>query len=58
MIKYLGDKIRKVSFELSVRGEIATILKPVNFDSSKLNRGERAKLNRLVTLLDLSKNLM
>lgn len=58
MIKHLGDKIRKASFELSVRGEIAIILKRVNFDSSKLNRSERAELNKLVTLLDLSKNLM
>lgn len=56
MIKYLGYKIRKASFELSVRGEIAIILKRVNFDSSKLNRSERAELNKLVTLLDLSKN--
>lgn len=57
MIKCLGNKIKKFNFQLSVRGEIALIMKEVNFDSSKLNRYEKDKLNKLITLLDLSKNL-
>ena len=57
MIKYLESKIRKINFQLSVRGEIVSIMKNVNFNSNELNIIQKEKINELIALLDLSKNL-
>lgn len=57
MIKYLGKQMRKIDLQLTVRGQIVSIMKKVNFDENKLNVKQRREINQLIAILDSSKNL-
>ena len=57
MIKSLWLKARKFDLELAVRGQIASIMKAVNFDATRLSVNQRNEIKNLVAILEISNKL-